>query len=137
MIYQWFGLKTTGTICPWFGLKTTGTVSSGLASKSVATISPNLASKPVVEGFLVWDSKLATQFSDLDIKITVTVSYLGLNQTGYGLSVTLQNHWEDEDGAGHALRSSGLLRLKLSRGRVFQSGLMIGGGVAWMVLVAS
>jgi hypothetical protein len=82
MVYQWFDFKTTGTVCPWFGLKTTGTVSSGLASKSVATISPNLASKSVVDGFLVWDSKLAAQYSDLGIKITVTVSYLGLKPNG-------------------------------------------------------
>jgi hypothetical protein len=55
----------------------------------------------------------------------------------YGLSVTSQNRWEDEDGAGHALRSSGLLRLKPSQTRVSQSDLMIGGGAVRMVHVAS
>jgi hypothetical protein len=28
-VYQWFGLKTTGTVCQWFGFKTIGTVFSG------------------------------------------------------------------------------------------------------------
>jgi hypothetical protein len=39
-----------------------------------------------------------------------------------------QNRWEDEDGVGHAPRSSGLLRLEASRARVSQSGLKTGGG---------
>jgi hypothetical protein len=34
-------------------------------------------------------------------------------------------------------RSSGLLHLEASRGRVFQFGLKIGGGAAWMVHIAS
>jgi hypothetical protein len=40
-----------------------------------------------------------------------------------------QNRWEDEDGAGHALRSSGLLRVEASWARVSQSGLKTGGDV--------
>jgi hypothetical protein len=40
------------------------------------------------------------------------------NQVSYDLSVASQNRWEDEDGAGHASRSSGLLRLEASRARV-------------------
>jgi hypothetical protein len=59
MVYQWFGIKTTGMICQWFGPKTTGTVSPGLASKPVMTISLSLASKLVVEGFPVWALKSA------------------------------------------------------------------------------
>jgi hypothetical protein len=40
------------------------------------------------------------------------VSWFGTqNQVGYGLSVAQQNQREDEDGVGHASRSSGLLRL--------------------------
>jgi hypothetical protein len=39
-----------------------------------------------------------------------------------GLSVAPQNR-RREDGAGHVLRSGGLLRLKTSHARVFQSGL--------------
>jgi hypothetical protein len=56
---------------------------------------------------------------------------------GYGLSVVPQNRWEDEDGAGHALRSSGLLHLKASLARVSQSSLKTSEGAAWMVHVES
>jgi hypothetical protein len=56
---------------------------------------------------------------------------------GYNLSVVPQNQWEDEDGVGHASRSSGLLRLEASRARVSQSGLKTGKGTVWMVHVAS
>jgi hypothetical protein len=49
----------------------------------------------------------------------VTVSWFGpQNQVGYALSVAPQNRQEDEDGAGHASRSSGLLRLEVSRARI-------------------
>jgi hypothetical protein len=41
----------------------------------------------------------------------------------YGLSVAHQNRQEDEDGVGHASGSTGLVRLKVSRARVFQSAL--------------
>jgi hypothetical protein len=51
----------------------------------------------------------------------------------YGLSVAPQNRREDEDSAGRASRSSGLLLLKASWTRVSQSGLKIGGGAARMV----
>jgi hypothetical protein len=43
------------------------------------------------------------------------------NQLGFGLSVAPQNRWR-EVGAGHASRSSGLLRVEASLARVFQSG---------------
>jgi hypothetical protein len=56
---------------------------------------------------------------------------------GYGLSVAQQNRWEDEDSAGHASRSSGLLHLEASWVRVSQSSLNTGGGVTQMVHVAS
>jgi hypothetical protein len=45
------------------------------------------------------------------------------NQVGYGLLVMPQNQWEDEDGARHVLRSSGLFCLEASRARVSQSDL--------------
>jgi hypothetical protein len=49
------------------------------------------------------------------------ISWFGpQNQVGYGLSVALQNRWEDEDGAGHTSRSSGLLHLEASWARVSQ-----------------
>jgi hypothetical protein len=44
------------------------------------------------------------------------------NQADYGLSVTPQNRREG-NGVGHTLRSSGLLRVKGSRVRVFQSDM--------------
>jgi hypothetical protein len=47
---------------------------------------------------------------------------------GLGLSVVPQNR-RMEVGAGHALRSSGLLHVKASLARVSQSGLKTGGGV--------
>jgi hypothetical protein len=66
------------------------------------------------------------------------VSWFGpQNQAGYGLLVVPKNRREDEDGAGHASRSSGLLRLEASRPSVFQSGLKTGGGTMKMVHVAS
>jgi hypothetical protein len=56
---------------------------------------------------------------------------------GYGLSVVAQNRRVDEDGARHASRSSGLLRLKVSLTRVSQSSLKTGGGTTQMVHVAT
>jgi hypothetical protein len=53
------------------------------------------------------------------------------------LSDAPQNRWENEDGTGHASRSSGLLRLKVSQARVSQSSIKTSGGAARMVHVAS
>jgi hypothetical protein len=55
---------------------------------------------------------------------------------GYGLLVVPQNKEEDEDDAGHASRSSGLLQVEASQAKVSESGLKTSGGVARMVLVA-
>jgi hypothetical protein len=58
----------------------------------------------------------------------VTVSWFGpQNQPNFGLSVAPQNQWR-EVGAGHASRSSGLLRMEASLARVSQSSLKTGGG---------
>jgi hypothetical protein len=46
---------------------------------------------------------------------------------GFGLSVAPQNRRMEVD-AGHASRSSSLLGVEASLGRVFQSGLKTGGG---------
>jgi hypothetical protein len=46
---------------------------------------------------------------------------------GFGLSVAPQNRWR-EVSAGHASRSSDLLRVEASLARVSQSGLKTGGG---------
>jgi hypothetical protein len=71
------------------------------------------------------------------------VSWFGpQNQVGFGLSVAPQNR-RREVGAGHASRSSGLLRVEASLARVSQSGLkagegaMTGGGCGTIVEVAS
>jgi hypothetical protein len=45
---------------------------------------------------------------------------------GFDLSVAPENQWR-EVGVGHVSRSSGLLRVKTSLARVFQSGLKTGG----------
>jgi hypothetical protein len=58
----------------------------------------------------------------------VTVSWFGpQNHAGFNLSVAPQNRrWEV--GAGHTLRSSGVLHVKASLARVSQSGLKTDGG---------
>jgi hypothetical protein len=74
----------------------------------------------------------------LGLKITTIVYLFGSqNQVGYGLLVVPKNRWEDEDFAGHALKSSGFLRLEASWARVFQFGLKTAGGTEWMVHMAS
>jgi hypothetical protein len=56
------------------------------------------------------------------------VSWFGpQNHVGFGLSFAPQNR-RREVGAGHASRSSGLLRVEASLTRVFQSDLKTGGG---------
>jgi hypothetical protein len=66
------------------------------------------------------------------------VSWFGpQNQVGYDLLVASQNRRDDEDGVGHAPRSSGLLYLEASLTRDSRSSLKTGGGAAWMVHVAS
>jgi hypothetical protein len=71
-------------------------------------------------------------------KITTMVSwFVPQNQVCYGLLVVPQNRRMDEDDAGHAPRSSGLLCLEVSRDRVSQSRLKTGGGAMWMVHVVS
>jgi hypothetical protein len=47
---------------------------------------------------------------------------------GFGLSVAPQNRWR-EASVGHTSRSSGLLHVEESLGRVSQSGLKTAGGV--------
>jgi hypothetical protein len=54
---------------------------------------------------------------------------------GYGLFDVPQNRREDEDDARHALRSSGLRCLKVSRVMVSQSTLKTGRGAAWTMHV--
>jgi hypothetical protein len=68
------------------------------------------------------------RFGDLVLKITIAVSwFVPQNKEGYSLSVAPENRWEG-DAVGHVPRSSGFLRVEVSRARVSQSCLKIGGG---------
>jgi hypothetical protein len=113
---------------------------SGLASKPLGWFVSGLTSKPLGWFPLIWPqnrwlrvSRFGPQnrqlrFGDLGFKITVMVSWFRpQNHVGFDLSVAPQNR-QREDGAGHASRSSGLLRLEASHARVSQSGLKTGGG---------
>jgi hypothetical protein len=62
---------------------------------------------------------------------------LALKPSGLQFICCATKSTEDEDGVGHASRSSGLLRLEASRARVSMSSLKTGGGTARMVHVAS
>jgi hypothetical protein len=58
------------------------------------------------------------RFINLGLKITATVSWFRpQNHAGDGLSIAPQNQ-RKKDSAGHASRSSGLVRLEASRARV-------------------
>jgi hypothetical protein len=97
------------------------TVSPDLASKLVAMISPGLASKLVASVSRFRPQNQQVRFGDLSLKMIATVSWFKpQNQAGY--------RWEDEDGAGHALRSNGLLHVKASRAMFSQSNIKTGGG---------
>jgi hypothetical protein len=123
--------------------KQLGQFISGLASKPLGWFVSGLASKPVGRFLPVWPQNRwqrvswfgpqnwQLQFGDLGLKITTTVSwFVTQNQVGYDFLVVLENQWEDEDGAGHTLRSSGLPHLEASWARVLLSGLKTGGGMA-------
>jgi hypothetical protein len=72
-----------------------------------------LASKPLARVSWFGPQNRQLRFGDLAHKLNVMVSHFRpQNQVGYGLSVAPQNRREDEDGVGHASRSSGMLRLE-------------------------
>jgi hypothetical protein len=123
---SWFSLKTKVNGFSWFGLKTGGYGSCGLASKSVAQVS-----RFGPQNQQLW-------FGDSAHKINVMFSsFRSQNQVGNGLSVAPQNRQEDEDGAGHASRSSGWLHLEVSQTRLSQSSLKTSGGAVRMMHMAS
>jgi hypothetical protein len=108
--------------------KPRSTVSLSSASKPVATVSPGLASKPVSTILVVWPQNHSLGFSYLGLKtdssglvIWPTKSLrrflsLGLKTKWEEVcQFTPQNRWKDEDDAGYASRSSGLLHLEVSR----------------------
>jgi hypothetical protein len=65
--------------------------------------------KTKVDGLVIWVTKLLRRFLSLGLK----------TKWEEVCRFAPQNRCEDEDGAGHMLRSSGLLRLKASQARVF------------------
>jgi hypothetical protein len=87
------------------------------------TVSAGLALKPVVTVFRFGPQNQRLWFGDLFFKITATFSWFeSQNQVAFGLSIAPQNR-RREVGAGHASRSSGMLRMESSLARVSQSGL--------------
>jgi hypothetical protein len=90
---------------------------------------PGLGVKTGSYRLVICASKSPRQFDNLGLKISTTVSWFGpQNQMSYGLSVVLQNGWEDE---------VGLLYLEASQDRVFQFNLKTSGDTVWMVHVTS
>jgi hypothetical protein len=83
------------------------------------------------------------RFGDLGLKIIMMVYEFGpQNQADFYLSIAPQNRWREVD-TGHMSRSSGLLHVKISRTRVYQSGLRTsrgataGGACGTIVEIAS
>jgi hypothetical protein len=96
-----------------------------------------LASKPWLSISQFGPQNRQLRFGDLELKITVTVSWFGhQNQADDGLSVVPQNQWEEYD-TGHTSRSSGLLCLKASRDRVFHFASKLVEERRWVVHVTS
>jgi hypothetical protein len=102
----------------WFGLQTTRTVFPGLASKPVVTVFSGLTSKPLARVSRFGPQNRQLRFSDLGLKITVTVSWFGTqNHVGFGSLVALQNR-RREGSVGHVSRSGDLLHMEASHARV-------------------
>jgi hypothetical protein len=128
MVFAGLASKPVAMVSCGLASKPTATVFSSLASKLVATVSPGLASKSTVDFLVEPQNQGGGGFPGLGLKITVTVSWFGpQNHAGFGLSVAPQNRLR-EISAGHASRSSGLIYVKASLARVFQSSLKTGRG---------
>jgi hypothetical protein len=130
-VFAGLASKPVATVSSGLALKPAATVFTSLASKLVVTVFSGLTAKPIVGflvepqnqgggGFLGLGLKTGSYvFDDLGIKITAMVPWFGLqNQADFGLSVAPQNR-RREVGAGYASRSSSLLGVKASLGRVF------------------
>jgi hypothetical protein len=96
--------KSMVTVSSGLTSKPDVTISNGLPSKPAATVSSGLASKPATtvswlslkirwwRVFQFGPQNWQLRFSDLGLKITVTVSwFVPQNQAGFGLSVAPQN----------------------------------------------
>jgi hypothetical protein len=85
-----------------------------VASKPAAS---GFASKPAMTVSRFEPQNWQLRFSDLGLKITMTVFWFGpQNQVGFDLLVAPQNQ-RREVGAGHTSRSSGLLHVEASLAR--------------------
>jgi hypothetical protein len=116
-----WGWSSTGRILDGRMIGRSGYTVCGLhrAQEDEEHVFLGLASKPWLSISQFGPQNRQLRFGDLDLKITVTVSWFGhQNQADGGLSVVPQNQWEEYD-TGHTSRSSGLLCLKASRDRVF------------------
>jgi hypothetical protein len=111
---SWFDLKTKADGLSLFGLKTGDFGFLGLGLKTGSN------------GLMIWPQNHRD-----------TILVWTSKPSGYGLSVAPQKRREDEDGIGHASRSSGLLRLEASCARISQSGLTTSRGMTRMVHATS
>jgi hypothetical protein len=89
-----------------FGLKTCGIKFSNLGFKTGSY------------GLVIWTSKSLRRFFDLGLKTKRDTVY----RLRHKINMTMKTAW------GHTLKSSGLLCVKASRTKVFQSDLKTGGG---------
>jgi hypothetical protein len=98
-----------------------------LASKPRTTVSSSLALKPVAMVLVFLPQNHSLRFLGFSLKIS-----------SYGLVIWPTKSPRQFLGLGLKTKwSSGLLRLEASQARVFQSSFKTGGGMTWMVYVAS
>jgi hypothetical protein len=146
--------KPAATVSSSLASKPAVTVFSSLASKLVVTVSPGLASKSAV-GFLVQpQNQCGGGFPGLGLKTGSSSMVIWASKSPRRfLSLGLKTKWDSvcrlrqkTDGGRSApdtSRSSGMLRVKASLTRVFQSGLKtsvvmtVGGARGIIVKVAS
>jgi hypothetical protein len=123
-VCQWFGLKITGTVCQWFVLKTTRTVFLKTGGNGFSQFD----FKTSGSGFLFGPQNQQLQFGDLCLKIIVRFFCLSLKTKR-----TMVYRLRHKTDRGRTARDTHqdlmtLLRLKVSRTRVFQSDQKTVGG---------
>jgi hypothetical protein len=122
----------------------------GSTSKPRLTVSLGLASKPMNTVLVVWPQNHSHGFPGLGLRtgsssLVIWPTKSQLRILGLGLKTKWamvcrfvpQHRREDEDGVGHASRSSGLLHLEVSQARVSQSSLKSSGGAAQILQLES
>jgi hypothetical protein len=118
--------KPRSTVCQWFDLNTIGTLFSGLASK------------PEVEGFSVWASKpvaMVWWFGPQNYRDGLLV--WALKPSGQWFVGCASKPAGGCDGAGHALRYSGFLRVEANQVRISQFASKLTDAWRWVVHMAS